>query len=409
MMHRRALLLMAALVLAVAGGTVVSAPPPAASAHTMDLPAPTGLAAVVTGPRVALTWAAAVGAHGYDVYRDGRYVASTHALTWTSPAWSGTHRMQIVATATEQYSPKSAPVTVTLGGTTAPAPTPGTPKPTPTVTPIPSTTPTRTVTPSPTATYTPTPSPSTSSPSATPTSPPTSSSPPAVSGWKALWREDFNRPGPLGSFLEVYGDTMGAYPAGWKDTSGDGTYDPARTLSAADGAMDIWVHSEGGRPYVAAPQPKLFGPASKAGQGQTYGRYEIRYRVLSPAAGYKTAWLLWPDSGKWPDDGEIDFPEGSFNGTIKAYAHHASVSGGQDAFNSGVAQVSGWHTAVIEWTPGRIVFVLDGKTLGTSTRDVPSKPMHWVIQTETGLSTAPSATAESHVQVDYAAAWAYQP
>lgn len=37
---------------------------------------------------------------------------------------------------------------------------------------------------------------------------------------------------------------------------------------------------------------------------QLYGTWEIRARV-DKGTGYGPALLLWPKSGKWPDDGEM--------------------------------------------------------------------------------------------------------
>jgi len=51
----------------------------------------------------------------------------------------------------------------------------------------------------------------------------------------------------------------------------------------------------------------LPGAVGKEG-GLLYGRYAIHFKA-DPVPGYKTSWLLWPDSEKWPQDGEIDFPE----------------------------------------------------------------------------------------------------
>ena len=327
------------------------------------------------------------GATGYDVYRNSSYYASSKTLTWLSPAWpAGTYTMQVVATAPGTYSPKSSSVSVTLSGATT------SPSPTPTTTP-------------PTATAT-----ATATPTSTATSAPTGTEVPVgdLPGWKQIWTEDFTRTAPLGSFLTTYADTMGAYPAGWKDTSKNGTYDPARTLSAANGMMDIWVHTENAVPYVSAPQPRLFGAGAKAGQGQTYGRYSARFRA-DAAPGYKVAWLLWPDSDVWPGDGEIDFPEGRLSKTIGAYAHFASVSGGQDAFET-TASFDPWHVATIEWTPSAVTFYLDGTKIGTSTKYVPSKPMHWVLQTETTLDgIVPDPSVSGHVQLDWAVAYAYAP
>ena len=201
----------------------------------------------------------------------------------------------------------------------------------------------------------------------------------------------------------VYRSTWSVYPDGWKDTSGKGVYMPSQVLSVHDGMLDFALHVVNGTPYVAAPVPIL--PGAGSGGGLTYGRYSVRYRADS-AAGYKTAWLLWPDSGVWPGDGEIDFPEGNLNGTIGAYAHYANSAGGQDAFETSVTS-SAWHTATTEWMPGRINFYLDGVLIGTSTHQVPTHAMHWVLQTETslnGVNPDPSVTA--HVYVDWVTAYA---
>jgi hypothetical protein len=227
-------------------------------------------------------------------------------------------------------------------------------------------------------------------------------------GWTQIWTEDFTRDAALGSFLSVYSDTMGAYPSPWPDTSGNGTYDPARTLSAANSMLDIYLHSSGGTTYVSAPQPRLFGAGASAFDGQTYGRYSVRFRA-DPVPGFKTAWLLWPDSESWPDDGEIDFPEGGLDSNIEAFAHYANPGGGQDGFSTSEV-FTDWHTATTEWTPDAVKFYLDDVLIGTSTTDVPSTPMHWVLQTETRLSGGPpDPGAAGHVQIDWAVAYAYNP
>jgi beta-glucanase (GH16 family) len=128
--------------------------------------------------------------------------------------------------------------------------------------------------------------------------------------------------------------------------------------------------------------------------------------MAQPTVGYKAAWLLWPDSGSWPADGEIDFPEGDLPGTISAFAHFANPQGGQNAFVTGV-KWNAWHTATTEWLPGRINFYLDGQLIGTSTKQVPTHAMHWVLQTETALNgTRPSPSSVGHVYVDWVVAYA---
>ncbi len=216
-------------------------------------------------------------------------------------------------------------------------------------------------------------------------------------GWHQIFNDDFTTTAALGSFPgTAYGAKWDAYQEGWTDTSGQGTYSPRRTLSATNGTLNINVHTEDGVHLVAAPFPKLPGGAF----GQTYGRYTVRFRS-DPVPGYKTAWLLWPDTDNW-NEGEIDFPEGGLNGTIEAFAHHKGAPTQQDAFSTSATYTS-WHTATIEWTPGKVVFILDGATIGTSTTAVPSTLMHWVLQTETCIGCTTSNTAAGTVQVDWVA------
>ena len=221
-----------------------------------------------------------------------------------------------------------------------------------------------------------------------------------VPGWHQIFTEDFNTAVPVGSFPgTVYKSKWGVYPDGRHDTSGHGTYYPSRVLSVSHGILNMYLHTEiinGVAVHmVSAPVPHL--PAL---EGQAYGRYSVRFRA-DPVPGYKTAWLLWPVSGVWPADGEIDFPEGKLSGTIDAFMHYANPAGGQAAFRTG-ATYGGWHIATIEWQPGKVTFILDGQRVGVSTAQVPVDPMRYVLQTETclGCGTPPDRAA-GNVRVDW--------
>jgi beta-glucanase (GH16 family) len=154
-----------------------------------------------------------------------------------------------------------------------------------------------------------------------------------------------------------------------------------------------FLRTEGGSPLVAAALPK--------GANQTYGRYTVRFRA-DAVAGYKTAWLLWPDANvRWPDGGEIDFPEGSLNGSINAFMHFDNPNGGQSPFETSTGYPT-WHTATTEWLPGKVTFILDDKVIGVATKQVPAASMHYVLQTETNIGgAAPPASAAGNVQVDW--------
>jgi hypothetical protein len=225
-------------------------------------------------------------------------------------------------------------------------------------------------------------------------------------GWEQIFVDDFTRDARLGAWVDTYGDRWRAYPEPWRDTSKRGIYSPNRVLSAKSGMLDMYLHSEDGQAYVAAPEPKINGAGER---GQTYGRYSVRFRVPTPIPGYKTAWLLWPDSSK-NAEGEINFPEGdlSAGSTIGAFAHDVNGTHSHNAFHADSQKTyENWHTATIEWLPSGVTYWLDGVKLGTAPkRGTPTTPMHWVLQTETALSgPAPEASVSGHVQVDWVAVW----
>ncbi len=153
------------------------------------------------------------------------------------------------------------------------------------------------------------------------------------------------------------------------------------------------------------PEPSGGSPDSNY-RDLRYGRYAIRFRA-DPLPRYKVASLLWPASKDLLADGEIDFPEGMFDRTIRGYVHHrnGSSAGDQDRFVT-KTRFRHWHTAVTEWTHGVHVLDLDGSLIGKTTDRVPNNPMHWVIQAETGTVTGPpDPQTTGRFQIDWVAMW----
>lgn len=234
-------------------------------------------------------------------------------------------------------------------------------------------------------------------------------------GWTLIFEDDFDVPCAEGNFLSTYPNWY-AYPYGWNDTSGYGTYDPD-IISVSGSKMRMRIHTTGGTiHHVAAPYPLL--PVTNVPQygvpnrPQLYGRYSVRFRADPTLHGYKVAWLLWPMSDVWPRDGEIDFPEGDLDSTISAFMHRQGATSGsdQDAFPTSEG-FNEWHTATIEWRPFSIKFILDDVVIGTSTSRIPNTPMRWVLQTETELSPSPEPddAVTGYVEVDWVGVWSYTP
>jgi hypothetical protein len=216
-------------------------------------------------------------------------------------------------------------------------------------------------------------------------------------GWHLVLSQDFTKSAALGQFASAYPGWAGY--DGAQDTSGHGTYDSAATTSVSGGVLDEYLHSQG-TPRVMALTP----PGAAA--HQTYGRYAVRFRSDS-IPGYKIAWLLWPCNDVW-SQGELDFPEADLNSTIQGYAHDVTGSPDHNAWDVGTGtSMTAWHTAVLEWSPSGLTYILDGHSwTTTNVTAIPRNPMNWILQTETAENgPTPSASSSGHINIDWVAAW----
>jgi beta-glucanase (GH16 family) len=227
-------------------------------------------------------------------------------------------------------------------------------------------------------------------------------------GWTQRFAEDFTAPAAAGSVGAVYGQAVRGY-SGFPDTSGNGRYTPDSVLSVSGGVLDYHLHTDDGVPRVAAPVMDHY-------RGHTYGRYSVRFRA-DTVAGYKIAFLLWPESDSW-HDGEIDWPEGNLAGPMSpASAITGSYSRGAMKFDPPATTYSAtdattWHVATTEWKPGVVTWFWDGALVGSTTlpSGVPTTNMRWVLQAETALDgTYPARAAAGHLQVDWVVSYAYTP
>lgn len=241
-------------------------------------------------------------------------------------------------------------------------------------------------------------------------------------GWTQVFAEPFDTALTEGEWegSDYYPNKFRAYGpsnlaptnASWRDSSKHGRYMPA-IISVQDGYLREHVHTDpvSGKPFVAAIIPKRDDGSSSF----MYGRFSVRAR-LAKMTNYKVAWLLWPDGGDNNRDGEIDFPEiNLWTDLLRGFCHYtdqdATLPTQQGVYKNTPFDYTRWHVYTIEWTPHQVVFVLDGATVKTFTGDrIPHVPMHWVLQTETGIGVAtPPPSVEGNVDIGWVAAWAYQP
>ena len=217
---------------------------------------------------------------------------------------------------------------------------------------------------------------------------PTSSGP----GWTRTFSDDFAHPVAAGRFPGRYDDSWVAYD-GFTDTSGIGDY-RADAVSVRDGVLDLAVSAGDGAVTSAAVVPLVGGEWG----GQVHGRFSVRMRA-DAVPGFYAAFLLWSDDNDW-DDGEVDFPEGRLDGTVRGYNH----TPGDPSVNSFVGDTGvsfdGWHTYTIEWRPDRIDYLVDDRVWATTSEALPTASMHWVMQVEAAGETPPDGAG--HVEIDWA-------
>jgi hypothetical protein len=103
--------------------------------------------------------------------------------------------------------------------------------------------------------------------------------------------------------------------------------------------------------------------------GQQYGRWEARVRsqATGPDNGrtYHPLLILWPDSNRWPEDGEYDYLENGAPGEDCAeafihYPHDADADVQQEFAQRCGVDLTQWHNVAIEWTPDHVKGFIDG-------------------------------------------------
>jgi hypothetical protein len=192
-------------------------------------------------------------------------------------------------------------------------------------------------------------------------------------GWKQVLAQDFLGATVPGGFA-TYEGRPGGNPYGY--------WQHRRVVATGD---DLRLHGS----WVGSTF--MTGGLMQVSKPQTYGKWEVRFKV-GTGEGVSYALLLWPSTGRWPEAGEIDFAEdggGSRSGITATLHHGADNAQVQKRVQADFTQ---FQTVGVEWTPGRLVYTLNGKPWATlRSDDVPTGPMNLALQLEAGHGTAWSA------------------
>jgi hypothetical protein len=254
------------------------------------------------------------------------------------------------------------------------------------------------------------------SPTPTPTPTSTSSSEPsglampgAIAGWAQTFADDFTSPASLDHY-DIYGGT----PGDGSDSCWDGNH---VVVSGSELVLKGYKDPAAiaANACVGDANQIVTGGVKLATNSQLYGKYEVRMRVDN-GQGVSAVALLWPTTNTWPP--EIDFTEdngGSPRTVDTATEHWGTYPNVFGASNTLPVNLSQWHTVGVEWSPGKIVYTMDGSPWATETNaNVPNVPMQLALQTEAwqcGTSTweecaNTSTPAEVDMDVDWIVAYA---
>ncbi|QNG21185.1 glycoside hydrolase family 16 protein [Rhodococcus triatomae] len=188
-------------------------------------------------------------------------------------------------------------------------------------------------------------------------------------GWRQIFVDEFDRC-ELGGTWSTYSGNPGGNPHSLWDGSMVETGDGTLALRARRDEAGDWIT----------------GGVSNYPVTQLYGRWEIRMRAdHSDDISYHM--LLWPQNEQWPP--EIDFAE-SVSGDrseMDAFLHWVGADGENDKASAAVnGDFSDWHTVGVEWLPGLVRYLLDGRVWAEvrSAHMVPTVPMWLGMQAEAG-------------------------
>jgi beta-glucanase (GH16 family) len=218
--------------------------------------------------------------------------------------------------------------------------------------------------------------------------------------WKRVFVEDFEH-GLDRSRWGAYSGQPGGDPGGW--------WDPSH-VRVEDGVLNLETYRDPsfGNRWVSG------GVSSSHGLKQRYGKYLVRFR-MDRGKGVAGVLLLWPVADVWPP--EVDFAEtggvSEERDEMSATLHYGKDN--HQLQRTVRADFTRWHTMGVEWTPGRLVYTLDGRPW-TSVRSghVPRIPMEMDIQAQAGTcgdryAPCPDETTPARVslQVDRVVAYRY--
>ena len=204
--------------------------------------------------------------------------------------------------------------------------------------------------------------------------------PPAPAGYHLVWHDEFDGTTldrTRWAFDTGVGFTVpgppGRPPAvvrGWGNDELECYTDRPANVYAAGGALHLRAIEErrDGAAYTSG-RIRTGGPGVPPLFAHRYGRFEFRAELPTGQGYWPALWLLpqGPAYGTWAASGEIDVMEsrGGLIGEVQGTIHYggtwpANVWSGQRYRLPRGGTVADWHVYAVDWSPGRLVWSVDG-------------------------------------------------
>jgi hypothetical protein len=186
--------------------------------------------------------------------------------------------------------------------------------------------------------------------------------------------------------------------------SGSKSYWTGNLANNAQGMLNLATN------YQPATNSWVSAGIGMVGVPITYGKILLRFRA-DYAPGVELDALLWPADNTWPPEIDIYEDDAGTRDTMYAFQHYSDANDNHRQYwhDPVSADFTQWHTMGVEWTPGRLVYTIDGRVWASNENaDVPNIPMWLGVQTEV-FQIKDNTPHASMYQLDWVAVYRYTP
>jgi beta-glucanase (GH16 family) len=193
----------------------------------------------------------------------------------------------------------------------------------------------------------------------------------APAGWTLAFDDEFD-----GGALDR-GKWQTTYPWGARNNAGNSElqYYADDAFAEGNGALSIRAdrRAMGGYPYTA-------GLISSYGSfATTYGYAEIRARLPRGKGYWPGFWLSPQDYSQWPPEIDVVEAAGDQPDTVTMTYHYKDGAGAAQQTTrdyTGPDFTAGFHTFAVAWSPGLLVWYVDGVERFRTATAVAAQPMY---------------------------------